>query len=293
MALNFYELAQSRPVERAITSASVTLKWIAMYSTNENVVYAALLLVAPTRWDNLRRSKITLDPQGGGVWMCAVEYAWTAQTQDAPDTPPNPDANTPLGAEWSFDGAAQTVHVTQSIKTISKTGRANNAVQDTFQAIGLKIDGVEGCDIFAPKLEVSLTLSFQFINIQQIQLWNYLTARTNSAFFLNWNAGELLYMGPTVQIQPGNLVKATHKFLAARNLTLPGDKADLTIVPEVNNGAGTGLILPAKKGHEYVWCMYENANPAPGAPWVLNIPFQANVEQVYKSADFTPLLFGS
>lgn len=301
MALNFFEKAMSRAVERAIPNASVTLKWTAMYSYDELQVYVGLLLVAPTRWDGLRRSRVALEPQGGGVWFCEVEYAWTSQTQDSADTPPdnqnfNPAA--PITAEWSFDGSAQTVHVTQSVQTISKTPRATNQVQDTKQAIGIRYDGIEGCDIFAPKLEISLTLTFAFATFGQVKAWSKITGRTNSAAFLAWDAGELLYLGPSASSQPNNYVKATHKFLAARNLTLPGDKADLTIVPEATVLGvpipGTGLILPAKKGHEYVWVMYEGqGNPDPGAPWVIPIPHSAYVEQVYRSADFSPLLVGA
>lgn len=298
MALNYYELAQSRPVERDVEHASVTLKYIAMYSSDENVVYAGLLLVSPRRWDTLYRSSVKLDPQGGGVWMCEVEYRWQAITQDSPTEDPQqkkdgPGDNEPLGPEWNFDGTAGQVHVTQSIQTISRKGRGTNVPMQTNQAIGLKRDGVDGVDIFAPKLEFTLALSFPFVTMPQIKAWSKITGRTNNASFLAWDLGELLYLGPTVAIQPGQLAKVTHKFAGARNLSLPGDKADLTIVPESAPGAGDGLILDSKGGHYYVWVAYQASQPQPNMPWVPDIPHSAYVEQVYRSADFTPLLSGA
>jgi hypothetical protein len=301
VALNFYELAQSRPLERTIENASITLKWIAMYATNENVVYAALLaLVAPTRWDGLRRSEVKLDPQGGGVWMCEVTYAWTPLTQDSPEQqqPEGPKPGDPLGPEWSFDGSAGQVHVTQSIQTKQRVGRGANVPMENNQAIGLRPDGVDGCDIFAPKFEFTLSLSFPFITMPQIRRWSKITGRTNNASFLTWSTGELLYLGPSVNIQPGQLAKVVHKFAGGRNLALPDDEADLTIVPETigPNGQpqeGTGLILDGKNAHEYVWVAYQAGTPTPGMPWVPEVAHSAYVEQVYRSADFTPLLSGA
>lgn len=294
MALNFHELAHSRPVERAIPSASVTLKWIALYSYDEKAVYTGLQLVAPTRWDGLRRSKITLDPQGGGVWFGSVEYAWTAQTQGSPDAPPNPAGGDPLGPEWSFDGTAADVHITQSIKTVSKTARPGvfpgNVAPNYKQAIGVTQDRVEGVDIKTPKLEISLTLTFPFLTLDRIRIWSLLAGRTNVAPFATFQAGELLYLGPPVSIQPGQLCKVTHKFVGGKNLTLPKDKADLTIVPESAPRANDGLILPAKRAFDYVWCAYaDEVNPGK----LVQTPVAAYVEQVYREADFNHLLLGA
>src|SRR5438046_3842013 len=112
MALVFHELATSRPLERSVQATKITLKWIAMHSDQELTVYNALLLIAPTRWDGFRRQSAKCDPLGGGVWMCEVEYGWSAQTLDSPDQPPQNDPGAPLGPEWRFDGTGGTSHIT-------------------------------------------------------------------------------------------------------------------------------------------------------------------------------------
>lgn len=291
MALNFYELAQSRPLERAIPSASITLKWVAMHAAGENVVYAALLnLVAPPRWDGLPRSKVKLDPRGGGVWMCDVEYAWGAQTQDSPEGG-SPSPAGPLGPEWQIDGTAGTTHLNASIKTVSKTGRGGVVPFDNKQAIGLTYDRVEGVDVFTPKLDISLTLSFPFVTQQRVRTWSKMTARVNNAAVGAWEKGELLYLGPSVTIQPGQITKVTHKFAAGRNLKSPADTADLTIVPDSAPAAGDGLVVPEKKAWDYLWVAFAfDANPGPA--WVPQVPQAAYVEQVYREADFNELFTG-
>lgn len=291
MALNFHELADSRPVERTFQSASVTRRWIALHSLNESAVYTALLaLVAPVRYDNLRRSKVGLTPKGGGVWYCEVEYAWQATTQGSSDTPPNPDPQAPLGAEWSFDSSVGTVHITQSLKTVAKKGRKKPGggefdAPDYKQAIGVTTDAVAGVDVPCPKLEVSLTLTYPFVTLERIKLWSKLGGRTNKAAFLAWERGECMYLGGPTNVQPGQLVKATHKWSAGRNLKDPADRADLTITP----GPG-GLVLPQKGAHHYVWCAYENNVDA---QFGIQIPRAAYVEQTQPEGDFSVIFSGA
>lgn len=118
MPLSLYELANSRPIERTVDSGSETRKWIALYSNDQNAVAAALLIVAPKVWDTLRRTKYRCEPQGGGVWMCDVEYSWSADTQtDDPEDPKDPTDDSNLGPESSFDLTAATAHITQSLYT--------------------------------------------------------------------------------------------------------------------------------------------------------------------------------
>jgi hypothetical protein len=118
MSVVLYELANSRPFERTVDSGSVTRKWIARGSDNENAIATALLLVAPKVWDTLRRTKYGAEPLGGGIWMCTVEYSWSANTADTePEEPDDQNDNTDLGPESSFDITAGTAHITQGLET--------------------------------------------------------------------------------------------------------------------------------------------------------------------------------
>ncbi len=118
MSIVLYELANSRPFDRSVDDGKVTRKWIATGSQLENEIAAALLVVAPTTWDTLRRTRYGADPLGGGTWMCSVEYSWSANTAtEDPEDPADPTDDTELGPESSFDITAATAHVTQSLST--------------------------------------------------------------------------------------------------------------------------------------------------------------------------------
>lgn len=137
MSLRLYELATSRPTERSNDSASVTRKYIAMYSASETAVYRAALLVAGPRFDGLRRQRIKCDPQGGGVWLVEVEYSFSNQTTDDGDDKQEPPGDKPLGPEFSFDTSAQQVHITQSLGTNYRQAPADRIAFGT----NLVVDG--------------------------------------------------------------------------------------------------------------------------------------------------------
>lgn len=139
MALRLYELADSREAQRTLDSASVTRRWIAMYSASHDQVYAATLAVAPQRFSGFRRTKVSCKPQKGRVWISEVEYSFSVQNVDGPqDGQQSPGDNASLGPEFNFDTTAQQVHVTQSLATryLQRAG-----VDRLGKGIALEIDG--------------------------------------------------------------------------------------------------------------------------------------------------------
>lgn len=121
MAIGIHELATSRGVDRTVDNISEPRKWIAWGSNDQNAVTTVLLATAPLRADGLRRTRFKVDPQGGGVWMCEVEYSWSANSAgDDTDNPEDPNDDTELGPESSFDLTAGSAHITQGLGTRSR-----------------------------------------------------------------------------------------------------------------------------------------------------------------------------
>ncbi|MDB5310671.1 MAG: hypothetical protein JWO38_4873 [Gemmataceae bacterium] len=120
MAIVLYERHDSRKLHHTVNAADETLHWIAKYSTDQNAIYAATLLVSPFLWDGLPRQEINCDPIGGGVWDVTVKYGFSAETQNdtSPTTPTQPDDSSTLGPEISVDLTAATAHITQSLGTV-------------------------------------------------------------------------------------------------------------------------------------------------------------------------------
>jgi hypothetical protein len=164
VALNVYELARSRPLSRDVEAATLTLKFLAMYSSSETDVYGAVLAAAPTALDGYPRVGQRCEPMGAGVWACEVSYAFSQLSLDA--TPrAAPGEGDPLGPEYSgIDITAGQVHVTQSLKTSRRWQAADqvatgvNLTVDAANSLMVTPDGwtVSGADTLKKVLVASL-----------------------------------------------------------------------------------------------------------------------------------------
>lgn len=119
MALNVYELARSRPLTIGPDSVTLSLKFVAAYSTDVDAVYAAVLAAAPTTFDGYLRSGARCDPQGVGLWVCEVEYTLSPSSLDG-TIPAAPTDSTSLGPNYQVEITAGQVHITQSLRTNRK-----------------------------------------------------------------------------------------------------------------------------------------------------------------------------
>jgi hypothetical protein len=344
MALNFYEDAMSRDVERTVDDGSVTLIWTALYSMSEVTVYNALVLLAPLTWDGFNRQQIKVSPLGGGVWRCTVVYG--LYKQDITDD------TDPLGPEFQFDTTGGNVHITQSLATLASVGKGginlttglisaaavapdgwtvsasdiglvvtisgpsppwtpgnytvigtaagqwtlssapaplntagglwNTPAPNYHKAIGVTKDSVEGTDIYAAKLEFTITFStgpgvgFGPLGWSYIRALKSLTAKVNSTPFRGFQPGEVLFMGANGTCGPDNIFKITLKFAVSEN------QVNVAISPEI--------MLPSVQGWAYKWVSYK---PSVSADFPVTIPAAAYVEQVYRTADFSLLGIGA
>lgn len=294
MSLAYYELAHSRPIERTVDTATETLKFVALYSMDERVVYTGLLLVAPIRRNGLPRQKISCDPQKGGVWFCDVQYGFgpLTQTDDAPENT-DPTDDTLLGPEYSFDVTAKQIHVTQSKMTRWSRHKGDAADGPVYspnsplhgRAVNVTRDRVEGADIYAGGFELSVTVQ-NTLSLPQIRLLRSLCACVNNAPWRGFRAGEVLYLGASGTCKPGNLWSATHKFAIGEN------KSDVVIRPGDPLTGGNGITIPSKFAWDYLWVTYEEIPDPSGTGYVVQAPRDAYVEQMYDYADFTLLEIG-
>lgn len=241
MALNFFERSLSRPTEMTADSRSVTVKWMAAYSLDENAVTVGLQLVAPQTRDGFPRSEIRCTPLGGGIWECDVRYAFDYKSAgtDDPQKPDTPDDDTALGPEYSGDFQAQTVHVTQSVATVSRTGAAGRVAPDYRGAVGVTRDRVEGTDVFAPNSSFTVKAQRQRITLPYLRLIRFLTGKVNAGPWRGFAAGDLLYMGASWNIQPGNKADVTHKFAMGEA------RAQIDLVPSLPSVARAGTLALA------------------------------------------------
>jgi len=276
MALNLYELATSREEERAVDSAGITLKWIALFSTDHAAVYVATLIVAPPSFEGYRRQKVRCEPQTGGVWMCTVEYGFSAETQtEDPEPPETPDESKPLGPDYAIDITAAQVHINQSKQTISRTSYSPNNPPNYQGAINVTRDRVEGTDVFAPKFEFTITVQRYPVLLPYLRLIRSLVATTNKNKWRGFEAGELIYLGMTGTCKPGEVWSLTHKFAVGTNL------ADFDVGQ---------ITVPSKKAWQFLWVTYTDAVDQ---ALLVQKPYAAYVERVYDESDFNLIGIGN
>jgi len=280
MPLTFRELQSSRPANVGMTDGRLVREWIAYRTDLEEEVYAAALVTADPFWKGFIRQDVALKPAGGGIWYVTVTYGTvgigggdqpvghSGLGGSAPTSPTAPTGTTPLGAGYSFDTTGATAHITQSIQTVDRSVGS----PDNSQAIGLTRDSVEGTDVFVPKFEWQRTVHRPVCTVEYLKTLRDLTGTVNNDVFYTFPAETVLYLGASGQFTQGEGWSITHRFSYAPN--------------EINIAIGNGLVVPLKRGHEYLWVAYEEQEVGNR---VLQVPVAWYVERVYRTRGF-PLL---
>lgn len=284
MAIDFHELTESAEIGVGTDGVRIPFKWVAVGSNDTFAVEQAAYLGTPAVTPNgLVRDEITVSPRGGGICFVGVSYSsklpQTEAVGDTPaDTPDTPTDEDDLGAEWSFSTKGGTAHVTQSLETKEKV-KVGGVAADNKRAIGLRKDGVDGCDILTSQLKFSITVTRPNVRLPFVRTLGKITGRTNKSAWRGFKAGELLYEGCDGSGTSYGRAKLTHSFIAGENLET-GD-ARLTVA--------TGLTLNAKKAHEYVWVAYSDQVTG---DQLYPLPLGVYRERVYEEGEFTALELG-
>lgn len=275
------EKPESRAAEKTATTEKFTRLWAVQDAGNDLTdVYESALYYNPATMYGLIRQRVSPTPSGGGFWFVEVEYglpnaangAGAAAGEPSVTPPPEPSETEPLGPGYSFDTTGQTAHITQSILTRSKTKRGGGTARDFKQAIGVTRDKVEGVDVFAPKLEFTISMQVQTLSLADVKRFRSATGKVNSASWLGFNTEEVLYLGGSGSYAVGQKWQLSHKFAFAETQT------DIAIC--------TGLTIPLKRGWDYIWFTYaEEAN----AGGIVSLPLEGYVEQVYPTVNFDSL----
>lgn len=190
-------------------------------------------------------------------------------------------------SEFTFDTTGGTVNMKQSLETVEAiaidpvTGAVEDAYLEDYEgAIGVDGDSVQGVDITIPQFAFTETHHFHpaWITPQYVERLELLTGSVNNAEWVSTRgfrakAGECLFLGSSGQVRGAQPVAVSFKFVKSRNVK--------------NLAVGSKIIIPEKKGHEYLWCRYMNIA---GSRSRIKKVAQANVERVYRETNFEYLL---
>ena len=186
-----------------------------------------------------------------------------------------PGINEPLGADYGFDFMGTSEHITQSKRTISKTNNGGGAAADANGTIGATNDNVIGCERISPNQEWSRTVTFESVTMSYIETISNMVGSTNNAPFHGKPAGSQIFLGGNCQIDDTYRAKVTFNFLSRPNLT------NIVICED--------LIVPFKRGSDYLWVMY---GPKTDANTSTRQPTAVYVERIVDAVDFGQLRIG-
>lgn len=219
----------------------------------------------------------TLEYLGDQAWQLRATYI-----KDGGETD---EQNEPMKRTRSFDTTGGTLHKTQA----DAERRFPSSAPPLGGLIGLDLDsGVTGVDVISPSFKWTETYDVPaaYVTRAYINKLAELTGTVNNAAFRGFKAGEVLFEGSS----------GSHEWDSER-----GDGPwTLTYKFVQSPNAGTGQQLPAitigpitdidKKGHEYLWVMYE---PTVEGQTLIKKPMFVYVNKVYRETDFSKLGIGT
>jgi hypothetical protein len=241
---------------------------------DEQLVEAMILDTAPTYYPSsvgptLLLDSVSAEPIGNGIWKGHARYLRLNENL------------------WTFDIGGGTIHMTQSLQTISTYSLPGYAAPNFGGSINVKANGndldVQGVD--APiqgDQQFSLTVAWYDASITA-DYRNALASLAytwNNASFNGFAAGEVLFLGVNGTKRGDERWFLTYKFSVSQNIPLT---ASFTI-------GGLGPIV--KNGWDYLWFWTEQF-PDPHAYRIVRQPVAAYVERLFFPGDFTNLLIGT
>ncbi len=229
---------------------------------------AALLEQSPLFFGNLVRKEIGIPERlARTAYAATVRYA----LPDKGDRPEGDDS----GWGWSFDTTGGTSHVTQSIATIGNYGPGGRPAPDYRGAIGVSSDSVEGVDVVTPNLSFTISRNFPAIVPSQfLVMLAKFTGKVNATPFYGFAPGEVLFNGAGGSqsgIEPWNI---QYKF---------------TVSPNAENLTIGNIVVPFKRGWDYLWVRYADQMDTDSTSKVIKQPISAHLVQVYHYVSFTGL----
>lgn len=244
---------------------SITRVFTATGSNSADTVMNAALAGTPNVEFHTRgalyRQDIRLDAQGYQQYKVTVPYG--------------PAQKGPGDIEWDFDTTGGSLTVRQAFATRSKYAAPGEAAApDMGGLIGVNEDRVDGAEVVIPaaQMNVRFTHPAGVITIAQFKALARATGKINSAPFMTFAAGEVLFLGASGGDGTDSDATVSYSFACSENL----------------NGEDIGLFANVtKRGWDHFWIKYK---PAVEGALPIQKPRWLYVEQVYREIDLAGFL---
>ena len=242
-------------------SSNDEIRYMVTGTDDETEVLAAVKGTAPTTLYGLKRVNVDVVPLGAGAWECTVAYE-----------------GLPNNSEYTFETGGGSVHITQSLANVARYAAAGQTAPDFGGAIGVNGDSIDGTDITVPVYNFTERhqLASSVVTAAYKLALFHATGKVNNATFKGLAAGEVLFLGASGAKTGIDNWEITYRFAAS---------------PNVSNLNVGGITVTSKKGWEYLWVRFRDAEDGT-AKALVKRPVAAYVERVYESADFSTIGIG-
>ena len=232
MAINIDERFISREQTDG-QERSAELIYLAICTAGENELEAkyAVLDYCPSEYDGLVPNACHVEPINATAYEVAVTYG----------APNRAEPNAPT---WSFDTTGGTRKVTQAVAHIGDYAPAGQTAPNFGGAIGVTPDGnVEGVEVPAPsgKYSEHHVLQAAFVTDAYLRMLAGMTGTVNAVPFRGSAPGEVMFMGARAASRDKNWVEMDFEF---------------SLSPNAFNVPVGNIIIPFKRGWDYVWTRY-------------------------------------
>jgi hypothetical protein len=262
---------------------------------DQDDAYNQALDYFPELVGGIPRASIDVQDQGGGIFTIEVDYSTAARdtgtaggapTSGGKEPSGGRDKNEPMGRKYSVSTKGGTIHITRSRFTISSFGRNFGAgAIDPPDFKGLlnpkKLEGgfysSDGIDIVSPNAEITISETADKYELGYFLTICDATGTINVSDWGGFGEAELLFLGQDAQNRDGPKAQwdLTWHFRYAPTET------------EIDICGDGSLVVDTKQGWDYLSVAYRaNTNPA---NIVVDEPFAAYVERVYRTSDFASL----
>lgn len=202
-----------------------------------------------------------LDHIGKTLWILSSVGGWSPGGYRI--------VNASSGVSWTLDRTPGEVGSTGGFWVLAQSGPNYEGL------IGVEDGEIRGTDIIGPKMEWGRSVSLESVSVETLKAWYALIGKVNEKRFYHFAPGEVLYLGASGRYSNQDRWSVTHRFGVSLNRT--------------NLKVGLDLVVPVKRGWEYVWVQYK---PVVENGLTIRRASAAHIEELYGVADFSTLGIG-
>jgi hypothetical protein len=230
-----------------------------------DALYSAVLSTAPLTFQDVGITTINWDEDTeNGHTVFSITYS----------------SDEPLESllKVSFDTTGGTVRARASRSTTSYAISGRTA-PDFKGSIEVSDGEPQGVDVAIPALKLVFTYKWPkgVVTLNDVKAIAGFTGKTNSAPWYGYQAGELLFLGASGQLDLTVPTEIAYNFAASANATV---------------SIGSWITGIQKGGHQHLWVAFEDTEDS-AAKKLVQRPLGAYVETLYDSADFAAFGIGS